>query len=703
MADSKTADTDTPETPSAPETGGQGKPPAKGDAGFAGHRTIAVASLVLLAVLLVAVNALSGRFSRGTALDFTEHKLFTLSDSTRRVLTSIDEPITLKLYYSRKLGEAAPTFIPYITRVRELLERYRSIAGGKIRLEILNPDPFSTTEDEAVRAGLQAVALSSRSDEKGYFGLVGTNSTDDELTIAFFHPNRESFLEYDVTRLVERLAKPKKKVIGLMSNLRLSHPAARRGMWGTPWVLLSQLSERFKMQQVSIAAKEIDKDIDVLLVVHPKNPSPQTLYAIDQFIMRGGKAIFFIDPHAETDTGGGRFGLPNLDTGSSLPKIMEPWGIKVVPDKVIGDPSSAVRVQFPSPDGRGTQVVEHLAWMALTARNMNRDDIVTAELRQLYVASPGAIIRDEKTKSKVTMTPLLISTPQAMQIDANKLRFRPNLPRLVADYKAGGRVLVLAARMRGPAESAFPKGPPPEKPKKGDKAKPKAGDKPKSGDTPKKAAAASGTTGAKPAEKKPPKPKHLAKSVGPINVIVIADTDLMDDKFWITRQSVYGRQVPVAAADNGAFIINAVDNMAGGKGLIGLRSRGQAARPFTLVQEIQRKASVRLRAKEQGLVKKLAETRKKLTEMQSKTDKAGETILSAAQIKAIDQFRVEIIKTRGELRAVQHAMRSDIDRLERRIQFYTIAAVPLAIAVFAAIMGILRRRRRRQRHAMAAG
>lgn len=695
MADSKTANPDSPEKPSAPKTGGAGKPPAKGGAGFAGHRTIAVASLILLAVLLVAVNALSGRLSRGTALDFTEHKLFTLSDSTRSVLTSIDEPITLKLYYSRKLGEAAPTFIPYITRVRELLQRYQGIAGGKIRLEILNPEPFSTTEDEAVRAGLQAVPLSSRSDEKGYFGLVGTNSTDDELTIAFFHPNRESFLEYDVTRLVERLANPKKKVVGLMSNLRLSHPAARRGMWGTPWVLLSQLSERFTMRQVSSAAKAIDKDIDVLLVVHPKKPSPQTLYAIDQFIMRGGKAIFFIDPHAETDRAGGRFGIPNLDTGSSLPKVMEPWGIKVTPNKVVGDPSRAVRVQFPSPDGRGTQVVEHLAWMALTARNMNREDIVTAELRQLYVASPGSIVRDEKTKSKVTMTPLLITTPQAELIDANKLRFRPNLPKLVADYKAGGRVLVLAARLRGPAESAFPKGPPPEKPKKGNKkgGKKKKDDKAKAKAKPK----------AKPAEKKKPKPRHLTKSVGPINVIVIADTDLMDDKFWISRQSVYGRQVPVAAADNGAFIINAVDNMAGGKGLIGLRSRGQAARPFTLVQEIQRKASVRLRAKEQGLVKKLAETRKKLTQLQSKTDKTGETILSAAQIKAIDQFRGEIIKTRGELRAVQHAMRSDIDRLERRIQFYTIAAVPLAIAIFAAIMGLVRRRRRRRRHAMAEG
>jgi len=690
MADSKAADPKSPKK--LPETAAE--------TGVAGRRTIAVASLVLLVVLLVAVNALTGSLSRGAALDLTEDRLFSLSDSTRRVLTSIDEPITLKLYYSRKLGEAAPSFLPYITRVRELLERYRGIAGDKIRLEILNPESFSTTEDEAVRAGLQAVPLSNRSDEKGYFGLVGSNSTDDELTVAFFHPNREAFLEYDVTRLIERLANPKQKVIGLMSNLRLSHPAARRGMWGTPWVLLSQLSERFSMRQVSTAAKEIEKDIDVLLVVHPKNPSPQTLYAIDQFVMRGGKAIFFVDPHAETSAQGGRFSMLNLDTGSSLPKVMEPWGIKVAPNKVVGDPTTAVRVQFPGPEGRGASVVEHLAWMALTERNINREDIVTAELRRLYVASPGAILRDEKTKSKVTMTPLLITTPQAMQIDANKLRFRPNLPQLVADFKPGGEVLVLAARLRGQADSAFPDGPPPEKKKpekKDDKAKApaKKDDKAKPKDA--------GTTGAKPAEKKPAKPKHLAKSAGPINVIVIADTDLMDDKFWITQQNVYGRQVAVAAADNGAFIVNAVDNLAGRKGLIGLRSRGQAARPFTLVQEIQQKASQRLRAKEQGLLKKLSETRKKLTEMQSKTDKAGEAILSAAQVKAIEQFRVEIIKTRADLRAVQHAMRSDIDRLERRIQFQTIAAVPLAIAILAAVLGLVRRRRRRRRFAVAEG
>jgi len=698
MADNKAADKAAPKKPS---NGNDGAPAAPAglakESGVAGRRTIAVAGLVLLVVLLVAVNALSGRIFHSTAIDLTENKRFTLSDSTRSVLSSIDEPITLRLYLSSGLAKAAPSFLPYITRVRELLERYRDLSGNKIRLEILDPEPFTTTEDAAVRARLQGIALSSRSSAKGYFGLVGTNSTDDQLTVAFFHPNREAFLEYDVTRLIERLAKPAKKVIGLMTNLRMSHPAAQRGRWGTPWVILTQLSERFKLRQVSATTKTIAKDIDVLMVVHPKSPSPETLYAIDQFVMRGGKAIFFVDPHAETGRGRGRFAMFNMDTGSKLPKLMEPWGIKIVPDRVVGDPSNAVRVNFPNPDGSGAQVVEHLAWMQLIPRNMNRQDIVTADLKRLYIATAGAIVGIKKSKSKVVLTPLLISSPQAMQIDANKLRLRPNLPQLVAEHKPGGRILVFAARLRGPSASAFPKGPPKPKKqpaKKGDKAKSKTAAKPKTAVKPGKKKDA-----AKKAAK--PAPKHLAKSVGPINVIVVADTDLMDDKFWVTQQSVYGRRVAVAAADNGAFVVNAIDNLAGDKGLIGLRSRGQAARPFTLVQEIQKQASVRLRAKEQTLVKKLAETRKKLTEVQSKTDAQGRTILSPTQLRAIEQFRGEIIKTRTELRAVQVEMRRDIDRLERQVQFYTIAAVPIAIALFAIVMGLMRRQRRRRRFAVA--
>ncbi len=637
------------------------------------RRTIAIASLVLLVILLVAVNAISNRLFSGMALDFTQDRLFTLSDGTRQVLKEIDEPITLRFYYTEKLGKAAPSFVPYVSRVRELLERYRDLAGGKIRLEIYNPEPFSDIEDKAVGAGLQGIPINRTASENAYFGLVGTNSTDDEETITFFNPNRERFLEYDLTRLIARLAKPKKKIVGLMTTMPLGEPRSRTNRFGKPWTILNQLSARFKLRRVPNETGPVDSDLDVLMVVHPKRLPPTALYAIDQFVLRGGKAIFFIDPHAETSGRRQRFGL-NFDTGSDLPRLLKAWGVEVVKDRVVGDPSVAVRVRIPGVNGRPPQVVEYLAWMSLGKRNINRDDIVTADLRRITVASAGII---RKTKgSKIDLIPLLISSPQSMQIDANLLRYRPDILKLAADFKSGGQALIMAARLRGKVKSAFPKGPPPApKTKKGGAAK-------------------------KPATKKAAA-KHLTQSAKDINIIIVADTDLLDDRFWVTQRNSLGNQVPVAIADNGAFVINAIDNLAGNSALIGLRSRGQAARPFTLVQDIQRKASLRLRAKERDLVEKLKEARGKLAGLRNKTDATGQTILSPQQIAAVVQFRDNVLRTRRELRGVQLAMRRDIDRLETRLQFLTIGAIPIIITLLALIIALVRRRRRRRRHGVA--
>ncbi len=645
------------------------------------RRTVAIASLVLLLVLLVAVNAISNRLFSGMVLDFTQDKLFTLSDGTRQILKEIDEPITLRFYYSEKLGKTAPSFVPYVNRVRELLERYRDLAGGKIRLEIYNPEPFSDIEDKAVGAGLRGVPINRTASENAYFGLVGTNSTDDEETIIFFNPNRERFLEYDLTRLIARLAKPKKKIVGLMTTMPLGEPRSRANRFGKPWTILNQLSARFTLRQVANETGPVDSELDVLMVIHPKRLSPAALYAIDQYVLRGGKAIFFIDPHAETAGRSSRFGL-NFDTGSDLPELLEAWGVEVVKDRVVGDPSVAVRVRTPSTGGRPQQIVEYLVWMSLGKRNINRDDIVTTDLRRINIASAGII---RKTKgSKIDLIPLLISSPQSMQIDANLIRFRPDILKLAADFKSGGQVLIMAARLRGKVKSAFPKGPPAAPAKK----KGNASKKPAQKDTKKKDA------------KKDAKAKHLTQSLKGINIVIVADTDLMDDRFWVTQRDYFGSRVAVAVADNGAFIINAIDNLAGSGALIGLRSRGQAARPFTLVQEIQRKASLRLRAKERDLVEKLKEARGKLAALRSKTDATGKTILSPAQIKAIVEFRDDVLRTRRELRGVQLAMRRDIDRLEVRLQFLTIGAMPILISLLALLVSLVRRRRRRHRHSV---
>ena len=662
------------------------------------RRTLAIAGLVLLAILLVSVNALSNRLFRGVALDLTQDKLFTLSDGTKEVLGSLKEPVTLRFYYSKKLGEAAPSFVPFITRVREMLERYRDLSGGKLRLEIYNPEPFSVLEDRAVGAGLRGIPLSRSTGERAFFGLVGTNTTDDQEVVPIFSQQRARFLEYDLTRMIARLGNPKRKVIGLMTNLPLSSRGRGPAGFGRPWVVITQLGQRFEVRQVTAGVEKIDKDIDVLMVVHPKNMQDKALYAIDQYVLGGGKAVFFVDPHAETAGIGQRSPLARLNSGSELPKLLEAWGVEVVKDRVVGDAENAVRVSAQAPDGRPLQGIPYLAWIQLdrttrgggdtkTVEVINRTDVVTTDLRRIYMASPGAI---RKLKdSKIEIVPLLQSSRRSMLIDAMQLRLRPDLEKLVSDFKPGEKPLVMAARLKGAVKSAFPDGPP--KPKKD----PKKADAKKDGDA-KKADAKKDDK-----KKDAKKPAHLKASKGPINVVVIADTDMLDDRFWISQSQSFGQAVAVAVADNGAFVLNIVDNLAGGRGLIGLRSRGTVERPFTLVKEIEAEANRTLQAKEKALVDKLRETQKKLTDIQTKANANNKTILSKEQEKTIAQFRDEVLQVRKELRAVQLAKRQDIDRLETRLQFLTIGAMPILIGILAVLLGFVRRLRRRRRHAAA--
>lgn len=667
------------------------------------RRTLAIAGLVLLAILLVSVNALSNRLFRGVALDLTQDKLFTLSDGTKEVLSSLKEPVTLRFYYSKKLGEAAPSFVPFITRVREMLERYRDLSGGKLRLEIYNPEPFSVLEDRAVGAGLRGIPLSRTTGERAFFGLVGTNTTDDREVVPIFSQQRARFLEYDLTRIIARLGNPKRKVIGLMTNLPLSSRGRGPAGFGRPWVVITQLGQRFEVRQVTAGVEKIDEDIDVLMVVHPKNMQDKALYAIDQYVLGGGKAVFFVDPHAETAGIGQRSPLARLNSGSELPKLLEAWGIEIAKDRVVGDARNAVRVSAQAPDGRQLQGIPYLAWIQLdrtsgrgadgkTVEVINRTDVVTADLRRIYMASPGAI--QKRKDAKIEIVPLLQSSGESMLIDAMKLRFRPDLEKLVSEFKSGEKPLVMAARLKGTVKSAFPDGPPKD-PKKKDA---KEGDKTPD---PKKADAKKDGEKKADAKKDEKKPAHLKASKGPINVVVIADTDMLDDRFWISQGSSFGQNVAVAVADNGAFVLNIVDNLAGGRGLIGLRSRGTVERPFTLVKEIEAEANRTLQAKEKALVEKLKDTQKKLTDLQTKANANNKTILSKEQEKTIAQFRAEVLEVRKELRAVQLAKRQDIDRLETRLQFFTIGAVPILIGILAVLLGLVRQIRRRRRHAAA--
>ena len=642
---------------------------------FFGRNSLAIGGLVLGAILFIAVNVYSNATFRSARVDLTENKLFTLSDGTREILGSIKEPIRFRLFISRDLVRDIPAFARYAKRVLELLEEYVSLSNGMLRLEIINPEPFSREEDRAVGLDLQGVPL-NQTGELVYFGLAGTNTTDDRDVIPFFSQSRERFLEYDLTRLVLNLANPEKKVVGLMSDLRMEGEQATRFR---PWRLIELMRQSFEVKNISFEPeKELNDDIDVLLVAHPQTLTDKALYAIDQFVVGGGKAIFFVDPYSEEAAAAmARRRMPPTDEGSNLPKLFDAWGIEFVQDRFVGDRGSAQRVSAGNDPGGRPIVTDYLAWLSITGDRLNRSDVITGELETVAMASVGSFKAREGASTK--LEPLIVSTKEAMLYDVVEVRGQPKLLEILRAFKSADKSYTIAARVTGLVKSAYPDGPPPDKEKKDEK--PDAA-----------------------AEKDFAKLKseHLAQSKQPVNLIVVGDTDILADRMWYRVQDFFGQRLGLPIASNANFVINALDNLAGSSALITLRSRGISDRPFKYVQAIQKDAELRYRSREQVLTKKLKDVEEKLKNLQTREQGGGSAILNAEQKSAIANFRKEMVETRIQLREVQLALRRDIDAVETWLKFLNIAAIPILIGLFAIALAIVRWARKKHRHAHAA-
>ncbi|MBV8119939.1 MAG: Gldg family protein [Alphaproteobacteria bacterium] len=638
---------------------------------FASRRAVAVAALICIGLILISANIVIGRWGNWR-LDLTADRLYTLSPGTLHTLARIDEPITLRFYYSNRLGNEAPAYGVYAQRVRELLAQYVAAAKGKLRLEAYDPQPFSNVEDRAMAFGLQGVPLDTAGD-RVYFGLAATNSTDDQQIISFFQPERERFLEYDLTKLIHSLAVPKKSVIGLISSLPLEGDmmAMMRGRPSHPTVVLEQLRQLDKVETLGTDIDAIPADVDVLMLVHPQNLPPKTLFAIDQFVLNGGKALIFVDPHSEMqETQPNGTAPPGVSTGSDLVPLFRAWGFKMLPGVVAGDRSNAQQVEVPVP-GRGEETIDYIAWLDLKAANLNRSDMITADLSHLTMASAG--ILEPLPGAKTNFEPLVWTSPDSTKIAVEKLGGLPDVAGLLADFKPDDKSYTLAAHVTGPAQSAFPAGPP-------DAAKPKMS---KPGDIPAAQPPTAGT--------------WLKQARASINVVVVADSDILDDRTWVQSQNFFGQRVIVPFANNGDFVADAVDVLAGGEDLVGLRSRGTAARPFEVVDEFQRKAQARYSAEEHALEQKLKATEAKLAGLTGKDQTETPANLSPEQTKAVAQFRLDILQTRRQLRDVQAALRSNIQRLQEGLEFLDIAMIPIIVAVIAVVVGVVRMRRRRRR------
>lgn len=600
------------------------------------------AGLLLIAVAFLAFNMLAALGLGNARLDLTEQKLYTISEGTERILGELDEPINLYFFYSDKAARDLAVLRNYATRVTEMLKAYERAAGGKIKLHIIDPEPFSEDEDKAAGFGLQAVPA-NQGGEQIYFGLAGTNAVDDKQIIPFFPLDQEEFLEYQISQLVQGLAKPQRPVIGLLSGLQLNggfDMMARQPM--APWMVMEEVRQLFKIDSLKAGIDKIPDEVSVLLLVHPKNLPEATLYAIDQFVLRGGKLLVFVDPLSEADNAAPVMPGDQLDKASDLEPLFKAWGLRMVPDKVLGDGSYALSVSM----GQGQRPARHAAWLALPQRALNQDDVATAGLETINIASSGILEPIEGAKTQ--FVPLLQSSEYAMPFDATRLSMLANPEELIRDLEPTGERYAIAARISGPAQSAYPNGIEGQK------------------------------DGLKEAEN--------------INVIAVADTDLLSDRMWVQVQDFFGQRVPQPFADNAGFAINALDNLSGSDALISVRSRGRFSRPFEVVEALQREAEAQFRVKEEDLQQRLAETEQKLAALQQQ-DPSKALELTPEQQATVQQFLAEKVRIRKELREVRYQLNADIEALGRTLKLANILLVPLLLTLGVLALWLWRRRK----------
>ncbi len=622
--------------------------------------SITLIGLVVLAVLFLVVNMVSGTIFTSVRADLTENELYTLTKGTRNIVSSIKEPLTLYLFYSDKASEGVPQLRTYANRVKELLQEYESLSNGNIVLNIVDPVPYSEEEDQAAAFGLQGVPVGNRGDNI-YFGLAASNAVGDTEIIGFFQPQREQFLEYDVTKLLYTLTNPKKTVVGIITQLPMFGGFDIETTQMTKaWAIIAQMRQLFELKQLDIATKKIDEDVDILMVVHPKDLSDSTSYAIDQFVMRGGKAIFFVDPHSEIDTPVRQQDSPlEVEGGrsSNVKQLFDAWGIEYNSASVVLDRKYALTV-----GGAHEGQSRHFGLLAIGRENLNTEDVISSELELVSFGVAGHI--KSKEGANIQISPIVTSSDDATLVDAVRFRFLPDLSQLSNNFNPTGERYILMGRAQGKLNSAYPNGRP--------------------------------TVAGQEDEDEDSDTTHLGNTQTEANLIIIADTDILSDRMWVQVQEFFGQQIFNSWANNGDLVINTVDNLIGSTDLISIRGRETSSRPFVRVNELRLAADQKFRATEETLQAKLSETEQKLLELQKQRDDSNALMLSPEQEAEIQKFQQEKFNVRKQLRQVRHNLDLDIERLGTKLKFINIGLVPIIISILALILSIVRSRKRKR-------
>ena len=607
------------------------------------QRNLGALSLVLLGLVFVAAVTANNSLLTGLRIDLTEDNLYTVSPGTRNLLSSIVEPINLYLFFSDAESADITPLRNYANRVREILEELEAAADGNLVLHVIDPVPFSDEEDRASQFGLQPISLGIG--QTLYFGLAATNSVGDQEVIEIFNPDRERFLEYELARLFYTLARPDKVMVGFHAGVSMAagfDPQTQRVT--EPWVVYGQAGQLFEMRTLPPGFTEIDEDIDVLWLVHPRNLETEALYAIDQFVLGGGRALIFLDPFAEVDMAAAAMDPAAMVQGSAsdLEPLLSGWGVDFSSGEVVADNRYALSVTT----GLSPRPVRHVGLLGLDETAMDSEDVITDGLYNINVGTSGHFSVGED--STIELQPLLSSSNDATVMPAIQMQMLTDPEALLDGFAPSGETYILAARLTGPLNSAFPDGPP-------------AGDR-------------------------------LA-STDAANIILVGDVDILSDRLWVQQQNFLGQLLATAFANNGDFLINALDNLSGSADLIGIRARGTYTRPFTRVQELRRQADAQFRQTEQRLQAELTDTENRLGELQDARSDQGSLLMSEEQQAEIQRFLDEQVRIRQELRAVQRNLDRSIERLGTVLQVINVGLVPLLLTIVALSAVVVRRRR----------
>ena len=610
-----------------------------------GLQTILYSSVGVAAVALILVgfNIITGVFK--TRIDLTEEKAYTLSAGTRAILAKLDTPLKIRFYCTQSEQSTPETVFlkEYASRVDDLLAEFKQAGGGKIIIEKLNPLPDSDAEDKARFDGVQQQALSG---EPFYLGLA-VSMLDQRQTVEL-PPNRERLMEYDIDRAIARVANPTKPVIGVMSALPIwgqpSNPMMMQmGQRGSePWVVLNELKADFDLKRVEPASETIGDDIQVLLVIHPKEISDKTQFALDQFVLRGGKLIAFLDPYSLVDSRSSNPMMGGMSMGSSsnLEKLLKAWGLSFDATKVVADVNLLMEL-----GGRNGEPTRQPTWLSLTKSEMDKDDITTSEIDNIWLPMAGAFSGTPAAGLKQTV--LFRSTKDSQLVEGMMASMGPD--QVLKDFKPSDKEQAIAVRLTGKFKTAFPEGLPGEQ-----------------------------DTNAAPA-----KAEFLKESKTETSVVLVGDTDMLYDNFSVrTMDSPFGRMaMPMNA--NLTFAQNCVEQMAGDQNLISVRSRAVRNRPFEVVKKKEAEANARFQAEIAKLELKLRETQERLNELQSqKKDKNQRFILSPEQVKELADFQKQEADARKQLKVVRKELNKEIDSLKNNVKWVNILAMPVLVSLF---------------------